>query len=65
MCEGMRKVADEVNLITPMPGLNKKYLKEFYNIKKSSTYLSLNFKRYPLEFVLLVFVNFYIICNYS
>ena len=49
MCEGMRKIADEVNLITPMPGLNKKYLKEFYNIKKDFKLHKLKlFKRYPL-----------------
>ena len=49
MCEGMRKIADEVNLITPMPGLNKKYLNEFYNIKKEFKLHKLKlFKRYPL-----------------
>ena len=33
MCEGMKKLVHEVNLITPMPGLDRRCFNDFYNIK--------------------------------
>ncbi len=55
MCEGMRKVVNEVNLITPMPGLKTKYLNDFYNIKTEFNFHKIKyFKKYPMG------INYYL-----
>ena len=55
MCEGMQKKLHDVNLITPMPGLNAKYLAKYYNIKnKFRLYKIKFFTKYPLG------INYYL-----
>ena len=55
MCEGMQKKLHDVNLITPMPGLNGKYLAKYYNIKnKFKLYKIKFFTKYPLG------INYYL-----